>query len=116
MIETLLSLKKQKFQRLQYANYLFGRFPDHASSSSAVVPCQVLTESMNLLSGDEDSSSSAASSSAASSSAASSAAGPTMVKKIAEVFCYLLWSKSLTEEEELKTIFREGVNEVTLQV
>ena len=66
---------------------------------------------MNLLSGDEDSSSSAASS-----SAASSAAGSTMVKKIAEVFCYLLWSKSLTEEEELKTVFREGVNEVTLQV
>ena len=67
---------------------------------------------MNLLSGDEDSSSSAASSS----SSASSAAGSTMVKKIAEVFCYLLWSKSLTEEEELKTVFREGVNEVTLQV
>ena len=37
-------------------------------------------------------------------------------KKIAPVFSYLLWNKSLAEEEELHAVFQAGVDRETLQV
>ena len=39
-----------------------------------------------------------------------------VVKRIATVFGYLLWSNSAAEEEELKVVFQAGVNARTIQV
>ena len=37
-------------------------------------------------------------------------------KTMSQVFSYLLWSKSLSEEEELKSVFEGGVDETSVQV